>query len=419
VAAVPSVRCSPVRILFLSTTVPYPLNTGANQRIYHVLRALSRLGHITFACPTDGGRWPPELDAVQPLFQQVLLFPNESFDALSPERSDRLFDRLSRLVRYHGHLREPALIRWYRSPQGAQAVSDACQGGFDLVWVERLISIGLLPRNMGCRVILDLDDVQYRKLGHRLRRTRPGLHTILDLADFLKLWRMERGLTRRGPHEYVVCSALDKRILGGGDRIWVVPNGIDVPTEPAWRPAEHGEPVFVFVGAMSTEANADAVRFFTGQILPRIRRVIPGARAVIVGSRPAREVLALHDGQSVVVTGTVPAVEPFLQDATMSVVPIRFGGGTRIKILEALAHGVPVVSTRIGAEGLDVEDGRHLLLADSPRDFAAACVALSRDHARRAALSREGLKLAQERYDWRVIEQQVQQVVAGRSPVSR
>ncbi|HET6638216.1 MAG TPA: hypothetical protein VFH82_05490, partial [Gemmatimonadota bacterium] len=158
-----------MRILFVSTTVPYPLNTGANQRIYHVLRALSRLGHITFACPTEGGRWPAELDAVQPLFQQALLYPNESFDASDPARSDGLFDRLSRLARYHGHLREPALIRWYRSPQGAQVIANACQQGFDLIWVERLISIGLLPGNVRCRVILDLDDVQYRKLGHRLR----------------------------------------------------------------------------------------------------------------------------------------------------------------------------------------------------------------------------------------------------------
>jgi polysaccharide biosynthesis protein PslH len=165
---------------------------------------------------------------------------------------------------------------------------------------------------------------------------------------------------------------------------------------------------------MSTEANADAVQFFARQIFPRIRRTLPRARTLIVGSRPTPEVLALHDGHSVVVTGTVPAVEPFLQHATMSVVPIRFGGGTRIKILEALAHGVPVVSTRIGAEGLEVEDGRHLLLADSPDDFADACISLSRDGARRAALSREGIKLARERYDWQVIEQQIQQVVAGR-----
>ncbi|HME97454.1 MAG TPA: glycosyltransferase family 4 protein [Methylomirabilota bacterium] len=407
-----------MRILFVSTTVPYPLNTGANQRIYHVLRALSRLGHITFACPTDGGRWPSELDAVQPLFQQALLYPNESFDASGPARSDGLFDRLSRLARYHGHLREPALIRWYRSPQGAQVIADACQQGFDLIWVERLISIGLLPGNVGCRVILDLDDVQYRKLGHRLRRTGPGLRTALDLVEFFKLRRMERGLVRHGPHEYVVCSALDKQILGGESRIWVVPNGIEMPTEPAWRPSDVADPSFVFVGAMSTEANVDAVHFFVRQILPRIRRVMPRARTLIVGSRPTPEVLALHDGQSVVVTGTVPAVEPFLQDATMTVVPIRFGGGTRIKILEALAHGVPVVSTRIGAEGLEVEHDRHLLLADTPEQFADACIALARDGARRSALSREGLKLVQERYDWRVIEHQVQQVVAGRSPVS-
>jgi glycosyltransferase involved in cell wall biosynthesis len=399
--------------------VPYPLNTGANQRIYHVLRALSRLGHITFACPTEGGRWPAELDGVQPLFGSARLFPRESFDALSPERSDRLLDRLSRLARYHGHLREPALIRWYRSPQGSQVISDACREGFDLVWVERLISLGLLPGNVGCRVILDLDDVQYRKLGHRLRRTRPGLHTIFDLTEFLKLRRMERGLARRGPHEYVVCSTLDKHILGGGDRIWVVPNGIDVPTEPVWRPSGTDDPVFVFVGAMSTEANADAACFFVRQILPRIHRALPRARTVIVGSRPTPEVLRLHDGHSVIVTGTVPTVEPFLQDATMTVVPIRFGGGTRIKILEAFAHGVPVVSTRIGAEGLDVEHGRHLLLADSADSFAAACVALSRDRPRRVALSRAGLELVRERYDWRVIEHLVQQVVAGRSPVSR
>ncbi|HEU4355986.1 MAG TPA: glycosyltransferase family 4 protein, partial [Actinomycetota bacterium] len=291
--------------------------------------------------------------------------------------------------------------------------------GFDVLWVERLISLGLLPRDPGCRTIVDLDDVQYRKLGHRLRRTASGLRTVLDLVEFFKLRRLERGLVRRGPYEYVVCSALDKRILGGDGRIWVVPNGIDVPAEPAWRPSDGGNPVFVFVGAMSTEANADAARFFVRQILPRIRRVIPGARTLIVGSRPTPEVRALHDGDSVIVTGTVPAVEPFLQDATMSVVPIRFGGGTRIKILEALAHGVPVVSTRIGAEGLEVEHGRHLLLADSPEEFADNCIALSRDRVRREALSRDGIKLVQERYDWRLIEQQIQQVIAGGSPVSR
>jgi glycosyltransferase involved in cell wall biosynthesis len=166
---------------------------------------------------------------------------------------------------------------------------------------------------------------------------------------------------------------------------------------------------------MSTEANADAAQFFVRRILPRIQRVVPDVRTMIVGSNPTQAVRELQDDPSVTVTGTVPTVEPFLREASMSVVPIRFGGGTRIKILESLAHGVPVVSTRVGAEGLEVEDGRHLLLADSAADFADACLRLLRDGAQCAALSREGLKLVQARYDWRVIEQEVEHVVkAGR-----
>lgn len=403
-----------MRTLFVSTTVPYPLNTGANQRIFHLLQALARLSEVTFACPTEGGRWPPELDALRPFFQHALLFPSESFDASRSARSHGLHSRLSRLVRYHGHLREPALIRWYRSPIGAAMIRKACDTKFDLLWVERLISIGLLPDDPGCRVIMDLDDVQYRKIGHRLRQTGLRPRTVFDMLEFLKLRRLERTLVQ-GPYELAVCSALDKETLGGSSRIWVIPNGVDVPADASARLPVDRQPVLVLVGAMSTEANADAAQFFVRRILPRIQRVVPEVRTTIVGSNPTQAVRELQDDPSVTVTGTVPTVEPFLREASMSVVPIRFGGGTRIKILESLAHGVPVVSTRVGAEGLEVEDGRHLLLADSAADFADACLRLLRDGAQCAALSREGLKLVQARYDWRVIEQEVEHVVkAGR-----
>lgn len=402
-----------MRTLFVSTTVPYPLNTGANQRIFHLLRALSRFSEVTFACPTAGGRWPAELDAVRPLFRHAVLFPSESFDALRAAHWRGLAGRVARLARYHGHFREPALVRWYRSPVGAGAIAEACRAGFDLIWVERLLSVGLIPPDPGCRVILDLDDILHRKVGHRLRQTGPRPRAVLDVLEFLKLQRMERALAH-GPYELVVCSALDKRTLGGGSRVWVVPNGIEVPPAPSWSRPPEPPPVFVLVGAMSTEANADAARFFVRRILPRIRQVLPEARTMIVGSHPTPAVRDLHDGRSVTVTGTVPSVEPFLRLASASVVPIRFGGGTRIKILESLAHGVPVVSTRIGAEGLEVEDGRHLLLADSAADFATACIRLARDGSTSEALSHAGFELVRARYDWGVIEQDVQHVITER-----
>lgn len=399
-----------MRTLFLSTTVPYPLNTGANHRIFHLLKALAPLGEVTFACPTPGGRWTPELDGVRHLFRQALLFPEESFSAHPSKQPRGPFHRLRRILHHHGHPLEPALVRWYRSPVAAKAIAEACRIPFDLVWVERLISLGLIPADLRSRVIVDLDDIQYRKAAHRLRHTPPTSLLILDILEFLKLRRMERRLVR-GRHEYIVCSSLDKAALGGHPRISVVPNGIDIPLHPSWHPSVAHPPLFVFVGAMSTEANADAARFLVHHIHPRIQHRVPDARLILVGANPPPSVLELHDGHSVVVTGTVPSVEPFLRDASVSVVPIRFGGGTRIKILESLAHGVPVVSTRVGAEGLDVEDGRHLLLADSADDFADACIRLSHDPEKCAALSRDGLDLVRTRYDWQVIETAVQRIV--------
>jgi glycosyltransferase involved in cell wall biosynthesis len=298
-------------------------------------------------------------------------------------------------------------------------IADLCDPSFDLIWVERLISTGLIPQSVRGRVIVDLDDIQYRKMGHRLRQPRLHPLTLLDVLEFFKLRRVERKLVR-GSGEYIVCSDLDKCALGGGEQIVVLPNGIDLPASGPAPLSSVDPPLLVLVGTMRTEANVDAAHFFVQRILPEIRRAVSHVRLMIVGSDPTESVRRLHDGHTVVVTGTVPRVEPYLRDAAISVVPIRFGGGTRIKILESLAHGVPLVSTTVGAEGLDVVDGRHLLLADSPAQFAAACVRLLRDVSLRRLLSQEGSELVRNMYDWAAIERRVQALVTGGpSPVDR
>jgi glycosyltransferase involved in cell wall biosynthesis len=162
---------------------------------------------------------------------------------------------------------------------------------------------------------------------------------------------------------------------------------------------------------MLYDPNIDAMQFFVREVFPLIRREVPETRLLVVGRDPVPEVVKLHDGRSVIVTGEVPDVALYYRQAAIVVAPIRFGGGTRIKILEAMAHSKAVVATTAGAEGLDVECGRHLLIADSPSEFAQACLKLIRNPLLRQKLGEQGWKLVHDNYQWTSIERRVQQVV--------
>jgi glycosyltransferase involved in cell wall biosynthesis len=329
-----------------------------------------------------------------------------------------------RSVAEYCHPTEPAWLRWYESQVASRLVGELCRSRFDLIWVERLPSLRLLPSARSERIVVDLDDLEHRKLGHRLRSA--PFHRLLPFhgLEYLKLRRLERGLARL-PYELAVCSTLDRQILDGDARVWVIPNGINLP-EPlphvtaSVQPAERskpGAPVFLFVGTLGYVANVDAVQYFARRILPRIRRDVPGARFLIVGREPSPQVQRLHDGDTTSVVGSVPDVAPFLRQAAVVVVPLRFGGGTRIKILEALAYRVPVVSTSVGAEGLEVESGKHLLLADSPSAFAQCCLRLLADPALREHLTAQGFELVRAKYEWRAIQSLVKTIVINAAPL--
>jgi glycosyltransferase involved in cell wall biosynthesis len=186
-----------------------------------------------------------------------------------------------------------------------------------------------------------------------------------------------------------------------GDRVSVVPTGVDLAE---YRPDLHRpEPtsLITFVGAMDWEPNADGVDYFCGEIWPAVKAEIPDAQFRIVGRNPGRRVQKWAS-DSIEVTGRVPSVVEHLRQSAVVIVPLRIGGGTRLKIYEAMATGKAVVSTTVGAEGLDVHHGRDILLADDPRSFAQAVIMLLRDR----ELRRRYEKAAEEtagRYDWPAI----------------
>jgi glycosyltransferase involved in cell wall biosynthesis len=181
--------------------------------------------------------------------------------------------------------------------------------------------------------------------------------------------------------------------------IAVIPNGVDLDyfrPMPQTQSRQH----LVFTGSMDWRPNQDAARYFVAEILPLLRQARPDLECTFVGRSPPPDIQALARVPGVHVTGTVDDVRPYVERAAVYVVPLRIGGGSRLKILEALAMGRAVVSTSVGAEGLDVEHDRHILLADDPQGFAETVLRLLNDPARCLALASEGRRLVEQSYGW-------------------
>lgn len=241
---------------------------------------------------------------------------------------------------------------------------------------------------------------------------RNGAGALYSLAQWLKLARYERHVMRQCDLVLAVSDD-DRRTLqelAGRATIGVVANGVDTSTfSRAALRAQHsgrfvfGPPTLVFTGTLDFRPNTDAVTWFVRQVLPHIQAVRPDVCLLIVGKRPSSAVRALASN-TVIVTGEVPDARPYIASADVYVVPMRIGGGVRLKLLEALALETPVVSTAMGAEGIDgLRAGEHCLLSATPEAFADAVLRLLDDPALGARLGVAGRALVQAHYDWRTI----------------
>lgn len=198
----------------------------------------------------------------------------------------------------------------------------------------------------------------------------------------------------------IVNSPMDKEALGGDPSIHVVPNGVEIENYDYPESRKWSQDI-VLSGSMFYFPNADAAVFFANEIFPMVRDKFPSSRFVIVGARPTREVLRLRRIPGVIVTGGVPNVRPYIENAAVAVSPTRSGGGMQIKILEAMALGTPVVATRKALGGARVEPERHLLVADTAEEFARDVIRLLQDQALARRIRREARSLVEERFTWK------------------
>jgi glycosyltransferase involved in cell wall biosynthesis len=272
----------------------------------------------------------------------------------------------------------------------------------DLVWFFKIDAAVAMPVLLDLPVpaIVDVDDFVH--LPPDSPDDAAPSPSWVDALDQRSWTHRYRDIARRAD-ALAVANPDEASRLGDG-RVIVVPNGTTVPARVDRRRAASARPVLTFVGLMKYAPNTDAAEWLAHAITPALRERVDTDFEVRIVGDPPPAVRALGQQPNVTVTGFVDELDAELALADVALVPLRQGTGTRLKILEAFAHGIPVVSTTIGAAGLDVVHDEHLLLADTPDTFAEACVRVLRDNALRARLTTSARQLVQTRYDWRNIE---------------
>jgi len=381
-----------VRLIWVKVGGLWPVNTGGRIRSFHMLRELSRRHQVTLLTTHAPPENPGELAVALPGCDIVsvpwaLAKRGSARFALALVRS-----WLSSLPVDLYKARVPAL--------GRELARRLERGGVDLVVADFLLAAPNVGR-AAAPTVLFAHNVEH-VIWQRMRDVEGrGWRRALLALESRKMRRYEARACERARLTIAVSDA-DCRLLAAAApraRVQAVPTGVDVdyfaPDGVAEVPGR-----LVFTGSMDWYPNEDGIAHFIEDVLPRVRRQIPAASLTVVGRNPSARLRAAAAAADVEVTGLVDDVRPHMADAAVYVVPLRIGGGTRLKIFEALSMAKAVVSTTVGAEGLPLTPGRHFLRADEPAEFAAAITSLLRDASRRRALGSEGRRLVEARYSW-------------------
>ncbi|HEY1189041.1 MAG TPA: glycosyltransferase family 4 protein [Gemmata sp.] len=391
------------RVLAVTSEPPWPLNSGGHIRSFHLMKALAAATDFRLVCPIG-----PDASASAGALQGagITIRPAAVPARTKFAEAGRLLGaalRAEPYVMYRRHAWAEAARVWKQELRAAPP---------DVLYLDHLDSLLYRGAAPNVPAVIDLHNV-YSLLVQRTaeEQTSPLKRAFLR-GEARRLARVEH---RAAKGCRAVCAVSDVeaahfRALGATAH--TVPNGVDCAALADLPTGRSGPPVVMFLGTMSWGPNAAAARFLARDVLPALRARIPGATVTIVGRDPPADLLACNGTPGIEVTGGVPDVKPYLLRASVLAVPLDAGGGTRLKILEAFAAGLPVVSTTVGAEGIAAEAGIHFVRAERP-EFADATAALCADASAGAQMAERARELARTVYDWPQIGRTVAEVVIG------
>jgi sugar transferase (PEP-CTERM/EpsH1 system associated) len=408
-----------MKVLWLNSGLLLPLDKGGKLRTWHLMRQLARRHSITFVCFADPNERKEHREGMVEVCNSLVTVP----------RSDPRKGSVAFYVDAVKHVVDPLpyAVGKYQSDEYAGRVQYLLQHGrFDVVVADFLVPVVNLPTSIPVPAVLFTHNVEAEIWRRHAENASNPLSRVLLKQQWQRMLRFEREALTRFDLVLAV-SETDRdtfaRLYPGALRrpVHVVQTGVDTayftPEAGRTRPAH-----LVFTGSMDWLPNEDGMLYFVRDILPRIRAAQPDVTLSIVGRSPTPAVQRLANENGIEVTGRVDDVRPHIAAAQVYIVPLRIGGGTRLKIFEAMSMAKAVVSTTIGAEGLPVTPDRDIVLADDPSRFAESVLDLIRDQQKRARIERAAQQLVLQKYDWTAVARDFEValgVARGESHASR
>ena len=385
-----------MRILWLKTELLHPVDKGGKIRTYNMLKELKREHHVTYLTLDDGSASDEDRRNAQEYCHELVCIPHARREKFTPGFFFFLFLNLVSQFPY-------AIKKYESRAMRREIVERERQGAFDLLVCDFLAPAANVPAEVATPAVLFQHNVEamiWKR--HYEVQTNPVKKAYL-YGQWKKMRRFEREMCRRFD-SVIAVSADDREQMKqeyGAEAVFDVPTGVDTDF---FRPSGSVKPVahsLVFTGSMDWLPNDDAIRYFTREIMPLIKSKVPDVTLTVVGRNPAPALVDLSkEDSSLIITGRVDDVRPYMEKAAAYIVPLRIGGGTRLKIYEAMAMEKAVISTTIGAEGLPLTNGVELLLADEPATFADAVVRVLMEQDYAAELGQRAAAVVRENFGW-------------------
>jgi polysaccharide biosynthesis protein PslH len=397
-----------MKILWLKTELLHPVDKGGRIRTYQMLKELRKEHEITYLTLDDGNAAPDARNLSNEYCSNLITVPHSVAPKFSPrfyaEIAGNLFSEL------------PYFLAKYHSPAMRQKIEDVlAENAHDILVCDFLHPAINLPDEINIPTLLFQHNVE----AMIWKRHYQVANNFGKRAYLRSQWHRAVAFEKQACSRFDAVVAVSKddaevfRSEYGHCLVFDIGTGVDTDYFTPVNGDRTTKPNIVFTGSMDWLPNSDAVQWFIKEIFPLIKQEVPEATFTVVGRDPFPDLLELAERDPAIrVTGRVDDVRPYMREAAVFVVPIRIGGGTRLKIFEAMAMGLPVVSTTVGAEGLPITDGKELHLRDSDKAFSDAVISMIQNEHEAVTFSDAGLRTVRDKYAWNTITKHFAEIIS-------